>query len=135
MPKIPAIFHQSGTFARARSRRGGTVPGQMNRTETAYAEHLQIQLLSGQITGWRFESYKLRLADRTWYTPDFVVQCLDGTIELHEVKATGRDGKLLIEDDAAVKIKVAADQYPEFEFLLAGRNTKGWNIKPVRKTT
>lgn len=130
---LPIIFH-AGKFTSARSRRGNTPAGTMNKTESAYADHLQAQMLGGKILGWRYEAYKLRLADRTWYTPDFVVQTQDGTIELHEVKATRSTGKLLIEDDAAVKIKVAADQYPEFLFLLAGRSRSGWNITAVRKS-
>jgi hypothetical protein len=106
----------------------------MNKTEQAYTEQLEIQRLAGDVIGWRFESYKLRLADSTWFTPDFVVQLKDGSIELHEVKACRADGSMLIEDDASVKIKVAAEQYPEFQFVLCGRLARGagWRIDRLR---
>ena len=54
-------------------------------------------------------SVKLRLADKTFYTPDFAVMAGDGFMEMHEVKGFWTD-------DARVKIKVAADQYP-FRFI------------------
>lgn len=90
--------------------------------------------LAGEITGWRFESYKLRLADNTWFTPDFMVQLSTGEIELHEVKACRADNSILIEDDAAVKLKVAAEQYAEFQFILAGRLARGggWKVERLR---
>lgn len=101
----------------ARPRR---LPGTMNKTEEAYSGLLQAKFLGGEINGWRFEAYKLRLAPNTHYTPDFVVQLPDGTIEIHEVKACKSNGDFLCEDDARVKIKVAAEMYPEFRFVLCG---------------
>lgn len=105
------------------------VPGKMNKTETAYAELLEGRKLMGEILGWRFEAYKLRLADNTFFTADFVVQLPSGEIQLHEVKASTKAGKTLIEDDAAVKIKVAAEQFPEFRFCLAVKTGSGWEHK------
>jgi len=124
--KIPPLFASGGKFTTAKRRAGQTKLGEMNRTEAAYAEHLCGRVIACEIVGWRYEAYKLRLADRTYFTPDFVVQMPDGTIELHEVKASSSSGKILIEDDAAVKIKVAAQQYPEFRFVLAVKRKDGW---------
>ena len=45
----------------------------MNKTESRYAEHLQIKLLAGEILEWRFEPIRLKLAPKTFYTPDFAV--------------------------------------------------------------
>lgn len=107
--------------------------GKMNKTEEAYAAELQCLVLAKQVRSWRFESVKLRLADRTWLTPDFEVIMADGTIEFHEVKAMTKMGKTLIRDDAAVKIKVAAEEYKEFAFKLCAKGKSGWSIKVVGK--
>jgi hypothetical protein len=105
----------------------------MNKTEQVYAELLSQRILLNEVTGWRYEAIKLRLADNTFYTPDFWVQLPSGEIELHEVKACKADDSFLCEDDAAVKIKVAAEMYPEFGFLMCGRLTggRGWRIESI----
>jgi len=79
--------------------------GQMNQTEEAYGNHLELLRRAGEVEWYRFEGLKLRLADNTFFTPDFAVMLQGGLMELHEVKGHW-------EDDARVKIKVAADQYP-----------------------
>lgn len=52
-----------------------------------------------------YEGVKLRLADNTFYTPDFMVLMSDGSIEFHEVKGSWKAPN---QDDARVKIKVAS---------------------------
>jgi hypothetical protein len=98
--------------------------GAMNKTETAYAAYLDAQRSLGNVLWYRFEGLKLRLADSTFYDTDFVVLAASGQLEIHEVKG-------FMTDDANVKIKVAASQYP-FRFLLI-RKAKGggWNITEV----
>lgn len=87
-------------------------PGQMNGMERKYADHvLLIRQLAGEIAWYAFDAVKLRLAGNTFYTPDFLVMLANGEIEIHEVKGTSK-GKPLVEDDAAVKIKVAASLFP-----------------------
>lgn len=83
--------------------------GQMNKTESGYSAHLALLQAAGEILWYRFEGVKLRLADNTFYTPDFAVLAADGVIEMHEVKG-------FWQDDARAKIKIAADQYP-FRFM------------------
>lgn len=99
--------------------------GQMNKTEAEYAEHLQILKNCGEIAWYRFEGMKFRLADNTFYTPDFAVMRSDGRLEMHEVKGFWRD-------DARVKIKVAADIYP-VEFVAVrkkrGKEGYGWAVE------
>lgn len=94
-------------------------PGRMNKLETDYSRHLDSRKQRGEIFGYFFESFKLRLADKTWYTPDFLVILADGTLEFHETKGFRRD-------DAMVKIKVAAEQYPVFAFLLVEQAQGAW---------
>lgn len=93
--------------------------GQMNKTETAYADQLKLRERAGEIAWSRFEGVKLRLADNTFYSPDFAVMLSDGTLEMHEVKG-------FWQDDARVKIKVAADQYP-FRFIAVKKSKAGWD--------
>lgn len=99
--------------------------GQLNKTEAAYQSHLELRKNAGEIAWYRFEGVKVRLADNTFYTPDFAVMLATGEMELHEVK-----GRWM--DDARVKIKVAADQYP-FRFIAVTVKPKkaggGWAIE------
>ncbi len=88
--------------------------GQMNKTESAYCQHLELRKHAGEVAWYRFEGIKLRLADNTFYTPDFAVMLTTGEMELHEVKGFWTD-------DARVKTKVAADQYP---FRIIGVTVK-----------
>lgn len=99
--------------------------GEMNKTEAAYAERLRALEASGQILGHKFEGLKLRLADNTFYTPDFAVVAADGVIECHEVKGHWQD-------DARAKIKIAAAMYP-FRFIAVKAKPKrdggGWAVE------
>jgi len=101
---------------------GRLKPGTLNKTEQAYTTHLANLQYAGFVLWYRFEGLKLRLADKTFYTPDFAVLSCDGTLECHEVKG-------FWEDDARVKIKVAADLYPfRFKALkpIAQKRGGGW---------
>lgn len=93
--------------------------GEMNKTEAAYAAYLDGLKKDGAIADYRFEAVKLRLADKTFYTPDFMVLMPDFSFEMHEVKG-------FWEDDARVKIKVAATQFP-FKFVAAKKTKNGWD--------
>lgn len=103
----------------------------MNKEERAYAAHLaQLQAI-GEIAAYRYELLKVRLADNTFYTPDFMVTMPDGVIEMHEVKAYWeKAGKVGITDDAAVKIKVAAEITP-FRYCLVYRRSGSWVRQPI----
>ncbi len=97
--------------------------GEMNKTEAAYYQHLQNKLQSGEIHLIKYEAIKLRLADKTYYNPDFLVVLADMTIELHEVKGSW---KAPHQEDARVKIKVAAEQFPEFQFAAFVKDKGSW---------
>lgn len=96
--------------------------GAMNKTEQAYALHLERLRQAGYIAWFKFEGVKLRLADNTFYSPDFAVMLDSGQMQMHEVKGYWQD-------DAKVKIKVASDLYP-FEFIAVKVKPKkdggGW---------
>lgn len=107
-------------FARGRIKH---VKGVMNKTEFEYSQHLELKKQAGEIIWYSYEAIKLRLAKNTTYTPDFLVMLADGTLQAHEVKG-------FWEDDAKVKIKVAAEMFP-FEFIAITRQPKklggDWN--------
>ncbi|RLK57457.1 hypothetical protein BCL79_1863 [Stenotrophomonas rhizophila] len=109
-----ASGNAAGKVARGRPRH---VPGEMNKTEEAYAAHLKLQLAAGAIAWFRFESVKLKLAEKTHLTIDFFVMTAAGDLEAHEVKG-------FWEEDARVKVKVAAAMYP-FRFLAVQRAPGG----------
>lgn len=96
--------------------------GQMNATEKDYADLLERQRISGGILWYKFEGVKLRLADATFYSPDFAVMTASNEMEMHEVKGYWQD-------DAKIKIKVASDLYP-FRFVAVMKKPKksggGW---------
>lgn len=94
-------------------------PGQMNGWEKSYALHLEERKAIGEILWFEFDSIKFRLAEKTFYTPDFLVMNAKEELEIHEVKGHW-------EDDARVKIKVAADKFPMKFVGVTIDKLKGW---------
>lgn len=90
--------------------------GEMNGLEAEYDAVLDGRRHHGEIAWYKFEGVKLRLADNTFYTPDFAVMLADGQMQMHEVKG-------FWQDDARAKIKVAASLYP-FEFIAIRKQSK-----------
>ncbi len=102
----------------------------MNGLERAYADVLKARAERGEIREWKYEAVTLVVARPptalpSRYTPDFFVVNADGEVEFHETKGFMRD-------DAALKLKMAAEQYP-FRFLLlkkaAKRDGGAWTTK------
>lgn len=98
--------------------------GVMNKTEQRYADYLEGLKHAGEILFWKFEGVKLRLADNTSLTMDFMVLQKNCQLELHDVKGG------FITDDANVKMKVAADIYP-FTFKVVQWKNKQWEIREI----
>lgn len=99
--------------------------GVMNKTEAGYAAHLESLRQAGKVVWYKFEGWKFRLADNTFYTPDFAVMSTDGYLEAHEIKGYWQD-------DAKVKIKVAASLYPVRFIAVYARTKKeggGWKTE------
>ena len=99
--------------------------GAMNQTEKDYAALLEQRRIVGEVSWYRFEGLKFRLADNTFYTPDFAVMLASGQLEAHEVKG-------FWQDDARAKIKIAADMYP-LQFIAVQKELKknggGWKTE------
>jgi hypothetical protein len=131
VPPPVVVPTASRPSAKERMQAKGRLPkGVMNATETRYAAHLDELKLAGDVVWWRFEPVRLLLAKLTTLTPDFMVQLADGTVELHDVKGA----KAIYEDDAKVKMKVAAKEYPfvfRVVFPKAKKDGGGWIIEEV----
>jgi hypothetical protein len=113
------------TAQRALQALGRLKVGTMNKTEAAYAATLDARRFAGEVAWFKFEGVKLRLADNTFYTPDFAVMLVDGALEMHEVKG-------FWQDDARAKIKIAADLYPMRFVAVSVKSKKeggGWSIE------
>lgn len=106
-PRAAVLAAPAGATAKARMQALGRLKqGEMNKTEAEY----DAVLAADPTVVWRkFEGIKLRLADNTFYTPDFFLMRVDGVLECHECKGFWTD-------DARVKIKVAASIFP-FAFV------------------
>lgn len=103
--------------------------GERNKTERAYEQHLDLLLRAGEIWWYRFEAIKLRLADNTFLTVDFALLNKEGVLELHDVKGS----PAIVQEDAKVKLKCAADQYPFlFKMVFPAKGAKGaWDVREV----
>lgn len=138
--------HTPRRFVRGRS--VGHKPGQMNKTEEAYAAWLATRKLTGEILDYRFESMSLKLGPDCRYTPDFLVIAADMTMECHEVKpgtkVKDKDGnvkrredgsivsKAFTQDTSIVKVRAATAAFPWIRFCVAYRYGKEpWQVEEV----
>lgn len=110
------MFWKQDGYGRGKNRK---VPGKMNKLETSYSEFLS---QNPDVVWFKYEGVSLKLADKTRYSPDFIVMKKDFQIEFHEVKGYW-------EDQARIKIKVAADLFP-FKFI-AIKKLKGQWIEEI----
>lgn len=95
-----------------------------NKLEAAYGQHLTLRQRAGEVEWFAFEGIKLRLADRTFLTIDYFLMLATGELEAHEVKGG------FMEDDAAVKLKVAAATFP-FRFVLVKWIRGAWDLQEI----
>lgn len=101
--------------------------GEMNKTETRYSQHLEAERIAGEIVWWKFECIKLRLYDNTHLTVDFFVMRKNGELECHDVKGS----RAIVEDDALVKMKWAASEFPFrvcMVYPILQKNGGGWEV-------
>jgi len=99
----------------------------MNGLERRFADYLEERKQNGEIKRWDFEPEKFRLADNTFYTPDFRVVENDDRIVFFETKG-------FWEDDARAKVKIVAFQHP-YQFTAAQWIKKEWKFERFFKTT
>lgn len=112
MPTMTAAAFQALHSGKPTKRaRGRHKPGEMNRLEASYADHLTACKAAGVVDWFSFEAVTLKLAHDCRLTVDFFVMLTDGTLEAHDTKAL-RKGKAHFEEDAKIKLRVAAEKFP-----------------------
>lgn len=123
MSLIPASTIKPRAFSKRPGFVGGRAlrlpPGEMNKLERKRADELEAMKAAGEIVDYWFEAVTLKMAPDTRYTPDFLLVYPDGRQVIEEVKGRW-------EDDARVKIKVAASMFPwEFVGLTPRKKADG----------
>lgn len=111
-----------------RPRHPRRVFGEMTGPERIFREHIEMCVLRGEALLWRYECLRLLLAERTYFLPDFYVVRHDH-IDLVEVKPAKWDKEkkrwtYFSQEDSLVKLKMAAELYPEFVFWLVACDVK-----------
>ena len=91
----------------------------LNKLEQEYGKYLFALQKQGKVERFVYEGLILKIAASCTYKPDYYIIRSDGYIELHEVKGMWRD-------DARVKIKTAAQLYPEFIFRAVTKKNNKW---------
>jgi hypothetical protein len=86
----------------------------LNKWELHFADQLEYRRMQGEIVWWAFEPFRIRLADDTFYKPDFVTVDKDGRTEIYEVKGFMREA-------ARVRLKVAVERLP-YQFYIVRRH-------------
>ena len=90
--------------------------GQQNATEREYGAVLDARRSAGEVAWSKFEGLKLRLADNTFYTPDYAVMLTSGD---NVLKAAG-DGLngIVWRDDAQIASAQIIKLYSETPRLI-----------------
>lgn len=115
-----------------------------SKLERKHAANLGLRKAAGEILDWKYEPIRIRLADNTFYTIDFLLLMADETIEAHEVKGWHPNIR-----DSRTRWKMAAEVLPWFRwrFITQPRGGGRWEIetygesrgsgtrKPVRDST
>ena len=102
-----------------------TLPDYDSQLEADYASYLQGLLYGGIITKWWHHPMRLYLAPKLSYNPDFLVQAGKSLI-LKEIKGWHQNKR-----DSLTHLKVAAQLYPCFRFVLVTREKRQWIEKEI----
>lgn len=112
------------------------VPKGMNKTETAYAAHLEILRAAGEIQWYGFEVIKVRIGHDCWICPDFLVVYPDRHLELHDTKGTRKKAgtstqSYYAEEDAVVKARAVGANFPVPIYFLYRLTDGTWEKKEM----
>jgi hypothetical protein len=94
-------------------------PTYSNNLERRYGQLLDLQLKAGEIKWWRLKPLRIRLADGSYYTPDFAVVTNEDQLELHETKGHMREA-------ARVRMLVCREVFPAAIRLIIWDAQHGW---------
>ena len=97
-----------------------------NKWETNFANYCEMQKLANLILRWQYEGLTLKLAKGKYHRPDFIIQHVDRSIELAQVKGWHKNLRAGI-----AGLKWAAQKYPEFTWTLKRWTGTGWDSNYV----
>lgn len=95
-----------------------------SKLESDFALWLETAKRSGAIVEYRYEPFRVRLADSTYYKVDFLVVLPDGRVVLVETKGWHKNMR-----DSISRWRIAADTLPWFHWVLATRKRGAWEFK------
>jgi len=98
-----------------------TEEDRLNKTERQFLRILQTR----GFKMIRIQAITLKLAWDCRYTPDFYTLSHDGQMTFWEVKGG------YIREDASIKLKMAANKFTEYKFILAQKNEHRWREEVV----
>lgn len=106
--------------------------GEQSKHERAYEDHLRSRLLH-DVLWFAYEGVNLKLADGSYYKPDFCVMLADGTICMDEVKPGSINAKgelrTVIGDVSALKLKLADERFPFcFRLISVVKGRQDWQF-------
>lgn len=96
-----------------------------SKLEEAYWNHLRDLQAQGVIHSFALKPEKLRLADGSYFTPDFRVITLEGVVQFHETKGFMREA-------ARVRLLVAAELHP-YPFFLVKKSGASFTVERYGK--
>ncbi len=121
--KLPVKIAQNpSTYSKKRVRQSSRT---MNKLETEFYERLKLSF-----DNVYYEPMRMKLCNGVAFIPDFMVirkisdSCT--SVVFFEVK-----GNQPIQDDASVKIKMAAQQYRLFKFVLCWKKDGQWREQSI----
>lgn len=105
----------------------------LNQTEREFRHYIAIVQRDSIITD---QSLTFRLANGVSYRPDFVTFCTNPfnqllAIDAFEVKDQRRKDSHWFTDDARVKLKLAAKEYPFIRWFAAWKEGSEWKMQRV----
>jgi hypothetical protein len=99
----------------------------MTGPERARAAELEALRRTNVVAAYWFEGITLLLADDLRYTPDFLVQYVDGRLALEECKGPH------IREDSLLKLRMCAERFPfPLKMYQLQRGANEWTVKVFR---
>jgi hypothetical protein len=86
----------------------------MSKTERAYKQHLDVLMEAGLVRAYCYEPFRVQLAPRCSYLPDYLVDHVEQGLLLVEVKPAKADGKAYWHEGSRTKVKLCAQRLGEF---------------------
>lgn len=98
-----------------------TDEGELNKWERDYLAHMRALLIP-----WiGIQCITFKLAHDTRITPDFSYVDFEGRMTMVDVKGWQRE-------DALIKMRVAARQFPMFDWQIVKKTKDGWDVTKVK---